>query len=188
MIALLAALTLTAGSFDRAPSFEPTLFDDSTIPQEAGGDAGVGGKLAFVALGTVASVFLQPIFSPVVYVGLGALLGVDVSWGSAFVGAGFGIIAGAVAGITTYRLLPQEGIVTLLFALAGAGVGYALCAPLFTLLDPFGLATPRGEDRVSPAPAAPASDVTIEVVETRPGETSAARRVGTGFTMWSGRF
>lgn len=212
MIALLAALTLTATSLTPLPTFEPTLFDTPTL-QGAGGDAGAGpgAKLAFVALGTFATgglmlvglpvlsgineaagigpgplFFALPILASVaVHVGLGALLDVDVSWASAFVGAGFGVASAAALGFAFLMLVPDQSLISVLMFFFGAAIGYAVGTPLFTMLDPLGLATPRRAAAPAAAPEPAAPDVTIEV---RPMGASAVERVGTSVALWAGSF
>lgn len=182
MVALLVALTVTSSPSVPALSFDSVLFEDVTThgaggDAESGGGATVGRKLAFLGLGTALSLSV-PLASVPLYVLLGSKLGVDVSWGSALVGAGFGTVTGLALGYVFAVNAPPVAILNLAAFAAGVALGYGLVAPLVTLLDPFALAKPK---HIGPTPP----DVTIEVV---PMSARTMDRVGSDIPLWSGRF
>lgn len=201
MVALLVALTLTAGTVDRPPTFEPTLFDAS-MTAGSGGDAGFGGKLAFVGLGVVGTggvlvlslpflvqtsgivsvgALLVPMAAAVgLHMGLGALLGVDVSWASASIGAAFGVASSIALGFAFGARATGEFSTDLGLVLLGLLGGYAIGTPLFTLLDPFGVARLGRADTSSSASTLP--------VETRPQVVASVDPVGMQVALWGGRF
>lgn len=214
MISLLTALVLTAAPLEAPAPFQPTLLDDAMLAG-AGGDAGAGAKTAFVVIGTLAtgtSVALPLIFAKVpessaatlalllvpaaaaaaLHVGLGALLGVDVTWSSAFVGAALGTASGLATGFGLLLALPPpsgglDGLGHVVLIAMAAWAVYAIATPLFTLWDPFELARPTPRPPNAPPPAASEPDISIETRPIGASNVESGRKL-LALPLWSGRF
>lgn len=197
MLALLTALTLFTAPVSEVPQpFLPAVLSDLHLLDGAGGDLTPSRGLAFVGLSAVGtSVFLAgmpllgnaldplgqllllvPVAATIaLQVGLARLLDLDVSWASAGVGSLFGVATGVAVGLFCSKVLAadQTGFGALGYFVIGSLLGYAIGAPIFTLLDPFDLAGP---------------DDSLALPLARPPGDAGPEAIGTGVTLWGARF
>ena len=139
----------------------------STAPLDGGG-GGVGSTLAFVGLGAIGTgvvgmgtlvllarlggaglagswpLMLALPATAAWLVALGRLLDVPVSWGSAAVGLGFGVVAAFAGAFAGAALAGGGDFADLGLAILGLVAGFGLGTPVGTVLDPFALAAAGG--------------------------------------------